>query len=460
VTAATRRVRARARVSGTVQGVGFRPFVYRLADEQGLDGWVCNDEHGVLLEVEGAEGELSHFFDRLSAEAPPLARVDRVDRQSVPVPDGSRVERELGFRIVASERHGDADTLIAADAATCADCLAELHDPGDRRHRYPFINCTNCGPRFTIVRGVPYDRPLTTMAGFEMCDACAGEYQDPGDRRFHAQPNACPACGPQVRLVHGRRMAIPPRIWGSNRQPSDGDPTAALAARLRDGAIAAVKGLGGYHLVCDAGNEQAVAALRNRKHREDKPFALMVADVACARRLVVLDDVGEALLRSSARPIVLAPRRPDAPVASSVAPGAPELGVMLPYTPLHHLLMNDVAGAALVMTSGNMSDEPIAYRDDDALERLGAIADVFLVHDRPIETRTDDSVVRSVRGRQLMLRRSRGYVPEPLTLPIAAAQPPGRCSPAVPSRRRRSVSPEAIGPGSVITSATSSTWRR
>jgi hydrogenase maturation protein HypF len=423
VTAAARRVRARARVTGTVQGVGFRPFVYRLAHEQGLAGWVLNDEHGVLLEVEGASDELSHFFDRLSADAPPLARVERVDR--VPVPARRGADGNSGFRIVASAAAGDPDALIAADAATCDDCLAELGDPGDRRYRYPFINCTNCGPRFTIVRGVPYDRPLTTMAAFTMCSDCAREYEDPLDRRFHAQPNACPACGPRVRLLDaaGQSLAVLADPSGQKRQASGGDPIAALAARLSEGAIAAVKGLGGYHLVCDAANERAVAALRARKHREDKPFALMVADVASARGLVVLDDADDALLQSPARPIVLAPRVAGAPVAAAVAPGAPELGVMLPYTPLHHLLLADFAVSALVMTSGNVSDEPIAYRDEDALERLAGIADLFLVHDRRIETRTDDSVVRSVRGRPLMLRRSRGYVPEPLTLPIAAARP-------------------------------------
>jgi hydrogenase maturation protein HypF len=422
VTAAARRVRARARVTGTVQGVGFRPFVYRLAHEQGLAGWVLNDEHGVLLEVEGPSDELSHFFDRLSADAPPLARVERVERQPVPVECGAG---EPGFRIVASAAGGDPDALIAADAATCDDCLAELGDPGDRRYRYPFINCTNCGPRFTIVRGVPYDRPLTTMAAFTMCSDCAREYEDPGDRRFHAQPNACPACGPQVRLLDADGGSLANSFGGVERirQALRPDPIATLAARLSEGAIAAVKGLGGYHLVCDAANERAVAALRARKHREDKPFALMVAAVAAARQFVALDAFAETLLRSAARPIVLAPRASGAPVAAAVAPGAPELGVMLPYTPLHHLLLADFAGVALVMTSGNISDEPIAYRDEDALERLSGIADLFLVHDREIETRTDDSVVRSVRGRQLMLRRSRGYVPEPLTLPIVAPQP-------------------------------------
>jgi hydrogenase maturation protein HypF len=429
VTAAARRVRVRARVTGTVQGVGFRPFVYRLAHDHGLAGWVLNDEHGVLLEVEGAEADLSDFFDRLSADAPPLARVERVEQVSVPVCVERAADDDPGFRIVASARAGDPDALIAADAATCADCLSELFDPGNRRFRYPFINCTNCGPRFTIVRGVPYDRPRTTMAGFAMCANCAREYENPLDRRFHAQPNACPACGPQVRLLDADGRSLANSFGGveRNRQASILDPIATLAAWLSEGAIAAVKGLGGYHLVCDAGNERAVAALRARKHREDKPFALMVADSASARRMVALDVSAETLLCSAARPIVLAPRLPDAAISPSVAPGAPELGVMLPYTPLHHLLLDDFAGDALVMTSGNVSDEPIAYRDEDALERLSAIADAFLVHDREIETRTDDSVVRSVHGQPLMLRRSRGYVPAPLTLPIPASQPVLAC---------------------------------
>ncbi|MBV9816948.1 MAG: carbamoyltransferase HypF [Solirubrobacterales bacterium] len=410
-------VRARARVTGTVQGVGFRPFVYRLAHEETLGGWVLNDEHGVLLEVEGDPGAVDRFLGRLTAEAPPLAAIDAVAADRLP-PTGERT-----FAIRGSASAGTPDALVAADAATCPECLAELHDPGDRRFRYPFTNCTNCGPRFTIVRDVPYDRPLTTMAGFSMCEACRGEYEDPGDRRFHAQPNACPACGPRVSLIGADGSAV--------ALENAADAVAALAARLAAGAIAAVKGLGGYHLVCDAARTMAVAALRSRKHREDKPFALMVADVDAARALVELDAAAIELLESPARPIVLALRRPDAAVAHAVAPGAPELGVMLPYTPLHHLLLGDFAACggrgALVMTSGNVSDEPIAYRDDDAVERLSCIADVFLVHDREIETRTDDSVARTVslggRARPLMLRRSRGYVPARLTLPVPAPAP-------------------------------------
>ncbi len=438
MSATSARVRTRVRVEGTVQGVGFRPFVYRIAYEEGLAGHVLNDERGVLLEAEGDPIAVARFVSRLSAEAPPLAVVERVRSDSL------EVRGERGFRIVQSARNGTADAPVAPDTATCADCLAELLDPADRRHRYPFVNCTNCGPRFTIVRDVPYDRPLTTMSGFAMCDDCRREYEDPLDRRFHAQPNACPVCGPRVSLIAA--VGSPGRAADrSPLQPGEGapDPVAALADRLAAGAIAAVKGIGGYHLVCDAGHERAVAALRSRKHREDRPFALMVADIEAAQRLVHADEAELGLLASPARPIVLAPRASGAPVAPSVAPGAPELGVMLPYSPLHHLLIRDFAAAtggsghALVMTSGNVSDEPIAYRDEDALQRLARIADIFLLHDREIETRTDDSVVRAVRvdgaaageeetgrgGRTLTLRRSRGYVPAPIALPTEAVRP-------------------------------------
>jgi len=398
---ATRR-RMRARVEGTVQGVGFRPHVYRLAEVHGLAGWVLNDERGVLLEVEGDPSAVELFLQSLSEDAPPLAAVERVAAVERPAQGGK------GFAIVASESRGSPDALVSPDSATCADCLRELFDSADRRHRYPFINCTNCGPRFTIVRGVPYDRLLTTMAGFEMCSACRGEYDDPGDRRFHAQPNACPDCGPSLRLGESR-----------------GDEALrAAGAALGEGQILAVKGLGGYHLACDAADERAVSALRSRKHREDKPFALMARDLSAARALVELNPVEEELLQGRERPVLVARRRPEAAVAEPVAPLSPDLGVMLPYSPLHHLLL-DEAGRTLVMTSANVSSEPIAYEDDDARARLGAIADLFLVHDRPIHMRTDDSVVRSVRGRRapMMLRRSRGYVPGGLVLPVEADRP-------------------------------------
>jgi hydrogenase maturation protein HypF len=396
--------RVRARVAGTVQGVGFRPYVYRRARGLGLGGRVLNDERGVVLEVEGPEAAVDAFFDGLEREAPPLAVVELVERSERPALG------ERGFRILESERGGEPLAPVTPDSATCDDCLAELFDPADRRYRYPFVNCTNCGPRFTIVRGVPYDRPLTTMAGFEMCARCRAEYDDPGDRRFHAQPNACPECGPSLALVGAA-----------------GEPLETAVDALHAGAVVAVKGLGGYHLACRADHERAVAALRGRKHREDKPFALMAADLEGARELVELSPEEEALLRSPRRPIVIAPRTADARVVEAVAPHSRELGVMLPYSPLHHLLLRD-AGTTLVMTSGNVSDEPIAYRDEDALRRLGGIADLVLVHDRPIHIRTDDSVVRAVPGRApLLIRRSRGYVPASLDLPFAAPRPVLAC---------------------------------
>jgi hydrogenase maturation protein HypF len=391
--------RTRVRVEGIVQGVGFRPFVHALAGRLGLAGLVGNDAGGVFVEVEGTGEAVERFLAALSREAPPLAVIERVTATPL-APTGSR-----GFAIAASQGGGERQALVSPDTATCADCLRELHDPGDRRHRYPFINCTNCGPRFTIVRDVPYDRPATTMAGFAMCADCAREYHDPADRRFHAQPVCCPACGPALALLDrdGRAVA--------------GEPLATAAARLREGAVVAVKGLGGYHLAADAASEPAVAALRSRKHREDKPFAVMVADTDAARRRCLVDPVEAAMLESPRRPIVLLRRRRDAAgVAPSVAPGNRSLGLMLPYTPLHHLLLAEV-GRPIVLTSGNVSDEPIAYRDGEATARLGGIADWFLSHDRPIHVRADDSVVRAFRGRELPLRRSRGFAPQPLTLP-------------------------------------------
>jgi len=406
--------RVRARVEGTVQGVGFRPFVYRLAAELALAGHVRNDEQGVLLEVQGDPEGVERFLDRLASEPPPLALVERVSSEDLATTDAT------GFRILDSRRSGEPAAPVSADTATCDDCLAELFDPRDRRHRYPFVNCTNCGPRFTIVRGVPYDRPLTTMAGFRMCRRCQGEYDDPANRRFHAQPNACAACGPVARLV------------GAAGPPAEqvGDAIAAAADALRAGRILAVKGIGGFHLACRADDERAVATLRARKHREEKPFAVMAPDLATAAGLAQLEPEHERLLLGRERPIVVAPRRSGSAVAPSVAPRSPDLGVMLPYSPLHHLLLADV-GATLVMTSGNVSDEPIAYRDEDALARLSPIVDLFLVHDRPIETRTDDSVVRTVTldrsPRRLMLRRSRGHVPDSLELRPPAEQPVLAC---------------------------------
>ena len=417
MTAAGRRVRVR--VEGVVQGVGFRPYVHRLAVELGLNGFVRNDARGAVIEVEGPAEAIDALLARLPAEAPPAAVIEAVEREAVP-PRG-----EQGFGIVESARAGTPDAQVSPDIATCEACLRELFDPADRRHRYPFINCTDCGPRFTIVRGVPYDRPLTTMAGFTMCEACAAEYADPSNRRFHAQPNACPACGPRLRLVRGSdpltRDPGRDRRSSGAREVRGSDPLSGAAAVLRDGGIVAVKGIGGFHLACLAGHEEAVARLRSRKHREEKPFALMAPDLEAARELVALGPVETALLTGRDRPIVLSRRRRDARVAPAVAPRSAELGVMLPYSPLHHLLLADV-GEPLVMTSGNVSDEPIAYTDDDALERLAPIADLVLLHDRPIQTRVDDSVLRVAGGRPLPLRRSRGAVPSLLALPMPATR--------------------------------------
>jgi hydrogenase maturation protein HypF len=411
------RTRVSVRVTGTVQGVGFRPFVYSLAARLGLAGFVGNDSEGVFAEIEGGRAAVAEFLAAVARDAPPLARIDQV------VTTNMRPHGTPGFTIAPSAPGARRTALVSADSAMCADCLAELLDPADRRHRYPFINCTNCGPRFTIVADVPYDRPNTTMAPFAMCGLCAAEYHDPADRRFHAQPVCCPACGPRLSL---RAAAGSPVAAGE-------DPIAAAALLLREGSVLAVKGLGGYHLAVDARNEAAAAALRARKHREDKPFAVMAAGLDEARQLGEADDAAAALLTSPRRPIVLLPRRPGA-VAAAVAPGNRALGVMLPYSPLHHLLL-EAAGGPIVLTSGNLSDEPIAYRDEDAFTRLAPIADAFLTHDRAIHIRTDDSVVRvwgggvarsepagrgvagpapAVPGREMLIRRSRGYVPEPV----------------------------------------------
>jgi hydrogenase maturation protein HypF len=443
VTTAITVIRTAVRVEGIVQGVGFRPFVYALATRLGLGGFVGNDVDGVFAEVEGQPAAVREFLRAIAEEAPPLARIDRVTTTTM-APAGT-----ASFEIVASDTHGSDThaidtagtrrTLIAADTATCADCLRELADPADRRHRYPFINCTNCGPRFTIVKDVPYDRPLTTMAAFRMCEQCAAEYDDPANRRFHAQPTCCPACGPRLTLLDGAGKpmvepalpgsAVPGPVVSGLVPPWSAPPGPALEAAaglLRAGRIVAVKGLGGYHLAADAASQQAVAALRARKHREDKPFAILAADLAAAARLCQVDEAAGSLLSSPARPIVLLPRRPEADVATSAAPGSRQLGLMLPYTPLHHLLLAAV-GRPLVLTSGNASDEPIAYRDGDALRRLAGIADAFLIHDRAIHIRTDDSVSRTFAGRPVLIRRSRGYVPEPITVRAGFPRPVLAC---------------------------------
>jgi hydrogenase maturation protein HypF len=392
-----------------VQGVGFRPFVYRHAVDLGLSGYVLNDSRGVLIEVEGDAARIAELARRLVAEPPPLARVTTVAHED----DGDpAAPLAAGFRIVESDGGGAPDVPVSIDSAVCAECLAEMDDPADRRFRYPFTNCTNCGPRYTIVRSVPYDRPATTMAGFAMCDACLREYHDPADRRFHAQPNACPVCGPQLawRLPAGEVLHDGPSAL------------AAAVAALRAGQVVAVKGIGGYHLAVDATDDLAVARLRRRKARDDKPFAVMVPEVGAARALGELDAAAVVALTSPRRPIVLAPRAAGACIAAGVAPDLPEIGLMLPYSPLHHLLLSE-SGVPLVMTSGNRTDEPIAHDDDDAIARLGPLVDGLLTHDRPIHIRCDDSVARAGAARLQLLRRSRGYAPEPTPLPFPAKRP-------------------------------------
>lgn len=391
----------RVRVQGIVQGVGFRPFVFNLATRLGLDGAVRNTTSGVEIEVEGADGAVSEFLAGLVAEAPPLAHIDELHVHDAE-PRGRR-----GFSIDRS-RDGEGSLPVSPDVAPCPACLREILDAGDRRFGYPFTNCTRCGPRFTIARAIPWDRPNTTMVRFAMCPACRAEYDDPADRRFHAQPNACVACGPRLTLVGPRGLALA------------GEPLAETRRLLAAGRVVAIKGVGGFHLACDARADAAVRRLRERKGREAKPLAVMVPDLAAARRLCLISDDEAALLGSPARPIVLLAGRPGSGIAPSVAPGLRHLGLMLPYSPLHHLLWEGLVPGvdALVLTSGNRSEEPIATDDADALARLGPIADAFLLHDRPIQTRCDDSVSRVAAGAELPVRRSRGYAPFPVRLPF------------------------------------------
>ena len=388
-------------VNGVVQGVGFRPFVYRLAQQEGLAGSIGNDTGGVTIEIEGPAENVEAFRRRLRSEAPTLSRIDSVTVRTAS-PRGEKT-----FRIIESAAQGQVSTGIPADAATCSDCLRELLDPSDRRYRYPFLNCTNCGPRFTITRRIPYDRPQTSMAKFKMCGACQAEYDDPANRRFQAQPNACSVCGPRVWLVgaDGSEIVSP-------------DPVKTCIDRLLAGDIMAIKGIGGFHLSVDATNESAVMRLRERKHRYGKPLAVMVRDLETARGVCHLTEAEEALLTTPARPIVLATKRDGSGIAPSVAPGIPWLGVFLPYAPLQHLLFADSRVHALVMTSANLSEEPIAIDNDEALTRLGKIADAFLMHDREILQRTDDSVVALVDGAPQLIRRARGFVPLSIPLPF------------------------------------------
>ena len=398
--------RRRILIQGIVQGVGFRPFVYGQAHHYGLRGFVLNDSTGVTIEVEGPVTDLDAFQRALTEKAPPLARIDVLTVEQI------SLRLDTTFVIAHSQSSSERLALISPDTSTCADCLRELFDPTDRRYRYPFINCTNCGPRFTIVQSVPYDRANTTMSVFPLCPECQAEYDDPLSRRFHAQPNACPVCGPQMQLLARDGSPV-----------TSADPIADTARRLADGQVLAVKGLGGYHLACDACNEEAVGQLRRRKRREARPFALMVPDLETAQQFCTISADEAQLLQSYRRPIVLLEQSSNYPIASSVAPAHNTLGIMLPYAPLHYLLLHAFSHymgqghpAALVMTSGNVSDEPIAYRDEDAYTRLATIADAFLTHNRAIHMRCDDTVMRVVAQGEQFFRRSRGYAPEPLSL--------------------------------------------
>ncbi|MFH2122135.1 MAG: carbamoyltransferase HypF [Pseudomonadota bacterium] len=388
-------------VQGTVQGVGFRPFVYRLARSFKIGGSIANTSRGVVIQAEGSATDLDNFLQALSEEAPPLARISSISQKRLPITD-----RHV-FTILTSSSEHSSQTIIPADIALCDDCRKELLDPTDRRYRYPFINCTNCGPRFTIVSSIPYDRPGTSMHSFPMCRNCQAEYDDPENRRFHAQPNACPQCGPQIS-------------WhASSGEILDcHDPVTETIRVLNNGSIVAIRGMGGFHLVVDAGSEPAVALLRKRKQRRSKPLAIMVADLEAADRICHLSPMASETLSSPAHPIVLLPGKKTGSLAANLAPGMGEIGIMLPYTPLHHLLFaTPDCPQALVMTSGNRNGEPLCTDNNEAIARLGDIADFFLLHNREIVTRIDDSVIRIMQGHPRLLRRARGYVPNPMPLP-------------------------------------------
>jgi hydrogenase maturation protein HypF len=396
-------------IRGTVQGVGFRPWVARVARAHGVRGKVRNDARGVQIEAFGDESALARFVDELRAEPPPAARVMELQQQSIAESAAD------GFVIEQSARNGEKALSIPPDLATCEECARELFDPDDRRYGYPFTNCTACGPRFTIATDIPYDRVSTTMSRFEMCDACRQEYEDVEDRRYHAQPNACPRCGPRLSFVSLSESVSMER-----------DPLGAAAALLREGGIVGVKGLGGFHLACDATNASAIALLRERKRRDEKPFAVMVQDLAAARAAAELGLQEEALLTGVERPIVLAPALEGSSIAGEVSPDTPLIGLFLPYTPLHHLFLGAVE-CPLVMTSANVSDEPICRGDDEARRRLGGIADALLLHDREIAMRCDDSVARVIAGVPTVMRRSRGFVPRPVMLRKPVVRPVLAC---------------------------------
>ncbi|HLF84288.1 MAG TPA: carbamoyltransferase HypF, partial [Blastocatellia bacterium] len=397
-------MRLRISIRGAVQGVGFRPFIYRLASKARLAGWVNNSSQGVIVEVEGSREQLQSFLLRIDREKPPRSFIQSLESSFLDPVGYTK------FEIRASDDSGEKTALVLPDIAVCSDCLADVIDPMNRRYLYPFTNCTNCGPRFTIIDALPYDRPNTTMRKFDMCVDCLLEYENPLDRRFHAQPNACPICGPHIELLASDRGVL----------SSHHDALLEAVAAIVHGMIVAVKGLGGFHMMVDAHNDAAVRRLRYRKHREEKPLALMYPDLDSIKSDCEVSDLEQRLLLSPESPIVLLRRKPaignlQSGIAASVAPGNPYLGVMLPYTPLHHLLMSEL-GFPVVATSGNRSDEPICIDEHEALDRLKGIAEVFLVHNRPIARHVDDSIVRVMMGRELVLRRARGYAPLPVQL--------------------------------------------
>jgi hydrogenase maturation protein HypF len=395
---------SRISVRGVVQGVGFRPFVYQLAARHNLRGWVCNTSEDVKIEVEGETNDIEEFIKGLKGQAPPMSHIEDI-RVTTGTP-----ENHVKFEIRESVSEAGKYQLVSPDIATCPDCLKEIFNPADRRYHYPFTNCTNCGPRFTIIRDIPYDRPNTTMQSFKMCPACQREYNDPLNRRFHAQPNACPICGPQLELTDNQGKSV-----------TCEDIISKTAALLKEGKIVAIKGLGGFLLACDATSEKAVNRLRRRKNRPAKPLAIMVANIEEIKRHCVVDETEEELLESPGSPIVLLKWKADSDISQAVAPGLKYLGVMLPYTPLHHLLLREV-GLPLVMTSGNLSEEPIAKDNDEAIRRLQGIADYFLMHNRDIYARYDDSVMIVEQGIPRFTRRARGYAPYPIHLPYQSRQ--------------------------------------
>ncbi len=421
-------VRKKIHINGIVQGVGFRPFIYQLAHEYNLKGWVLNASDGVWIEVEGKGEEVDKFIENIPKKAPPRARIENIEVEALPF------QGYETFEIRKSHEEKEKFILISPDIATCELCLKELFDPTDRRYRYPFINCTNCGPRFTIIEDIPYDRPKTTMKKFAMCPLCSQEYHDPMNRRFHAQPNACPKCGPSLFLIQRRTSPKSPSkkerekfkkyaVAGKeeNWEEVKGDPIKQTIEALKAGKIVAIKGLGGFHLACDATNNETVKLLRERKRRPGKPFALMVKDIEAVKEICEVGPEEEKLLKSPECPIVLLKRRENTPVAEEVAPNNNYLGVMIPYTPLHHLLLRE-SKMILVMTSGNISEEPIACENSEALERLKNLADLFLLHDRDIYSRYDDSVAKIFEKEPMLLRRARGYAPYPIHLPYQSKE--------------------------------------